>query len=276
MERKYPTGHPTSQRSATVDGHINGAMIKTYRRKMKKAGNLVAIQQLNKWLGHRDPILEQISVGGTQKERDVQHDETQTKRRAAATEREQEEDRVRLQKMKDILTKTSTPAPVAAPPTANPQPEPSAPAPRECFHMWVPTKPPPDLVQARAKAFSIPKKPPPPKYDTTASEESEEEGVEEKTDEQHEKAIDDPVSDESSSHNGTSTTPTHHIPHIEAWLIHANLERLAHALASNFRVHPNVAGDYSPGSKDDKILSSRNGGKPIKDAIMRRWQLTNP
>jgi hypothetical protein len=105
MERKYPTGHPTSQRSAIVDGHINGAMIKTYRRKMKKAGNLVAIQQLNKWLGHRDPILEQISVGETQKERDVQHDETQTKRRAAATEREQEEDKVRLQKMKDILTK---------------------------------------------------------------------------------------------------------------------------------------------------------------------------
>ncbi|KAJ1399908.1 hypothetical protein B484DRAFT_406158 [Ochromonadaceae sp. CCMP2298] len=180
MERKYPTGHPTSQRSARVDRNITGAMIKVYRRKMKKAGNLVA-------------------------------------------------------------------------------PEPSPSAPRECFHMWVPTKPPPDLVQARAKAFSIPKKPPPPQYDTTASEESEEEGVDEKEDERQETAIEDPVSDDSSSHNDTSTTPTHHIPHIEAWLIHANLERLAQALASNFRVHPDVAGDYSPGSKNDKILGSRNG-----------------
>jgi hypothetical protein len=79
---------------------------------------------------------------------------------------------------------------------------------------------------------------------------------------------------DSASDTDTSATPTHLIPLIESWLIHANLERLSTALANDFRAHPDNPGDYSFGSTNDRILSVRP--KTVTDAIMRKWQKTNP
>jgi hypothetical protein len=72
---------------------------------------------------------------------------------------------------------------------------------------------------------------------------------------------------DSASDSGTSATPTHLIPLIESWLIYANLERLATAMAADFRVHPDSDGDYSFGSPNDRILSARP--KTVTELIMR-------
>ncbi|KAJ1418981.1 hypothetical protein B484DRAFT_400335 [Ochromonadaceae sp. CCMP2298] len=78
------------------------------------------------------------------------------------------------------------------------------------------------------------------------------------------------------SSDGSSGKSNPIIPLIPSWLLYANLERLALALETDFRNHPDNDGDYSPGSPNDIILCGKGKGGKVTDAHMRLWTITNP
>ncbi|KAJ1410202.1 hypothetical protein B484DRAFT_402982, partial [Ochromonadaceae sp. CCMP2298] len=82
--------------------------------------------------------------------------------------------------------------------------------------------------------------------------------------------------DAGSSDGSSSGTSNPLIPLIPSWLVHANLERLQRALEGDFRKHPDIHDDFSPGSPNDVILCGKGKNGKVSDMCMRKWTMANP
>ncbi|KAJ1410125.1 hypothetical protein B484DRAFT_403018, partial [Ochromonadaceae sp. CCMP2298] len=150
----------------------------------------------------------------------------------------------------------------------------------QCVHSWQPSEPPPDLVHARAKAVHartqavIPKTKLPPGEGAVEKDD--------RSDTSKHTNNDSPVPspahtpDAGSSDGSSSGTSNPLIPLIPSWLVHANLERLQRALEEDFRTHPDIDDDFSPGSPNDVTLCGKGKNGKVSDMCMRKWTMANP